>query len=147
MQLQPLDRLVDGLALAVQSEADKIERFGRDRFDRSAIGFVMSGGEELARVERRVQVRLAGTAQRAGQFGGGGSEDQHGLADQRAIDLPRAVAVGFSAEFGGGCDEPAREEAGDVELLPAGELLVDDDGNLGVEAHDGHDSERTACRS
>jgi hypothetical protein len=31
--------------------------------------------------------------------------------------------------------------------LPAGKLLVDDDGNLGVEAHDGHDRVRAVGRS
>lgn len=144
MQLQPLDRLVDCFALAMEGEPDEIERVGRDRLDCGAVGFVMSGGEEFAGIERGAQARLAGTAHHAGEIGRGGGEDQHRLADQRAIDLGRAVAVGFPTELGGSGDEPAREEAGDVELLPDGELLVDDDGNLGVEAHDRHDRERPA---
>ena len=147
MQLQSLDRFVDSLALAMQGEADEIERVGRDRLDRGAVGFVMAGGEEFAGVERGAQARFAGSAQHAGKVGGGRGEDQHRLTDQRPIDLARAVAVSFAAKFGRGGDEPTREEAGDVELLPAGKLLVDDDGNLGVEAHDGHDRERAAGRS
>ncbi len=107
----------------------------------------MAGGEELAGVERGMQSGLAGTAQGAGEIGRGCREDQDGLADQRAIDLARAVAVGLSAEFGRGGDEPARQEAGDIELLPGGELFVDDDGNLGVEAHGEHDRARAADRS
>jgi hypothetical protein len=66
MQLQPLDRLVDGLALAMESEADEVERVGRDRLDRGAVGLVMAGGEKLAGVERRPQAGLVGAAQHAG---------------------------------------------------------------------------------
>lgn len=135
MQFQPLDRLVDGLAVAVQRDADEVERIRGDSLDRGAIGFVMAGREQLPRVERGRQPGFASPPQDAGEVGGGRGEDQDRLAHQRTIDLAGAVAVSLPTEVRCGGDQSARQEGGDIELLPGGELVMDDDGNLGVEAH------------
>ena len=140
MQREAFGDLIDVLAVAMQAEAHEIERLSRHTGDRGAVGGVMAGGEELLCVERRRQPALDRAPKRPLKLFRRSREDEDGLPDEPAIDLPGCVDIGFAGELRIGSDEPAGQETGDVEFLPACEIIPHRDGDLGIEAHE-HDCE------
>lgn len=140
MQRQALRDLVDLLALPMKAKSDEVESLRGDRGDRGAVGGVMAGGEELLRVERRRQPALERAPKRPLKLFRRSREDEDGLPDEPAIDLPGCVDIGFAGELRIGSDEPAGQETGDIEFLPACEIIPHRDGDLGIEAHE-HDCE------
>ena len=106
------------------------------RGDRGAVGGIMAGGEELFRVKRRRQPALERAPKHPPQLLGRGREDEDGLPHEPAIDLPGCVDIAFARELWIGSDKPARQETGDVEFLPACEIISHHDGDLGIEAHE-----------
>ena len=53
MKLQPVDDLVDHLAIGAHRDADEIEIGTRDRLHRLAIGGIMRGLEHVLGIDRR----------------------------------------------------------------------------------------------
>ncbi len=136
MQRQALRGLIDLLAVAVKAKADDVESLGRDRSDRRPVGGVMAGGEELLRVKRRRQPALESAPKRPLKLFRRSRQDEDGLSDEPAIDLPGCVNIGFPGELRMRSDEPAGQEASDVQFLPAREIISHHDGDLGIEAHE-----------
>jgi len=139
MQRQALRHLVDLLALAMQREPREIERFGRNSRDRGAIVGVVARREKALRVKRRPQTALERTLEHFRKLIGRGRKHEDRLPDERAIDLPGCVDIGLPGKPGIGSDQPARQETGDIEFLPGGEIISNHDGDLGIEAHE-HES-------
>ena len=135
MELQALRDLVDVLALGVDGEPDEVEAVGRHRRDGGAIGDVVAGGEQLARVDRRLQPTLAAAPQRPREILAGGREDQDGLPHEGPIAPAGRIPIALAGQLRIGSDQAAGQEAGDVQLLPDGEVVADDDGDLGGEDH------------
>ena len=146
MKRQAIGDLVDLLPVPIKAEPGEVERIGLDRRDRGAVVGVVVGGEELAGVYRGPQSTLPGAAERSCELLARRREDQDRLTNQRTIGLAGGVEVALAGEFGIGSDQPARQEAGDVEFLPGREIVAHHDGDLGLEAHgNGSKRERTAA--
>src|SRR5258708_15959929 len=147
MELQPFGDLVDLLALGVQRQAEQMERVGRDGGYCGPVVAVVPGGEQLACVDRDGQVALRRALERGAQLGAGGGEDEDRLADKRPVSAAGGIDIALAGELRIYSDEPAREETGDVELLPDCQLVADDNGDLGVGAHGGKSAVTRAARS
>ena len=93
VELQPIDDLVDHLALGTQGQPHEIEITPRHRLHRGAVGLVMGGLEHVLGVERRCDIARQRPFQRARQRCAVGAVDQDRLADQRQIFCFRAVFV------------------------------------------------------
>ena len=136
MKLQPIDNLVDHLALGTHREADEIEIGARDRLHDLAVGGIMRGREHVLGVERRFDATRERAVQRPRQRGAVGAVDQDRLADQGQIARPRSVFVVVTDTFGEGCGDAAGEEAVGSREAKAAEVLV----AIGHEADLGHDA-------
>lgn len=135
MQLQPLDDLVDLLALGMEPKADEIERIRRHRRDGGAVVAIIAGCEQFFGIEMRPDTALLCPLQHVRKLGTARGEDQDRLADQGPVEAAGRILIRFACEFGGGSDEPAGEEACDIEFLPGCEIIANHDGDLGIVTH------------
>lgn len=135
VQFQPLGDLVDLLALSVQAEADEIERIRGHRSDRGAVVHVIAGCEQFFGIEMRPDAALLRPLEHGPELRVARRKDQDGLADQWPVEAAGAIPVGLAREFQRGSDEPAGEEAGDIEFLPGCEIIANHDGDLGIVTH------------
>jgi len=96
----------------------------------------MRGGEEVV-CEDRQPFDLARHRSLVGaaEPGAVGGVDDDRLPAHRQVAVAGAVDVGLPDKCRVGCGDAADQEGGHVRLLPDGELLVEDDRDLGVEVH------------
>ena len=94
----------------------------------------LPGREQVGGEHRRAAARGRGRdrARRANVSVAG--EDHHRLAEHRQVGGAVGVGVGLADQLGGRRGDPADEEGGDVQGLPGGEVVAQQDGDLGVEA-------------
>ena len=136
MKLQPVDDLVDRLALGAHRKADQVELGADHRLHHFAVGGVMRGLEHVLGIDRGLDVARQRAFERAGQRRTVGAIDQDRLSDQRQIFGARTVFVILADALGKRRGDAAGQERGDVELLPRFQVGPDDDRDLGVELHD-----------
>ena len=96
---------------------------------------VVARREQLERVDRGREAAVQRAAQRSRQLGPRSLEDQDRLPDERAVAGARGIDIALARELGMTTDEPAAQEAGDVEFLPVCEIIAHGDGEFGIEAH------------
>src|SRR5882724_6680326 len=99
MKLQPIEDLVDHLALGAQREPDEIEVASPNRLDRGAVGGVVGGREHVLDIERGRDVAGQRAFERARQRRAVGAVDQDRLADQRQIARAGTVFVSVADAF------------------------------------------------
>src|SRR5690606_41792145 len=114
--------------------ADRL-RGGGDGAAGRAVRPVVTGLEQLGDVVG--DVHAAGEGARVGLADGAGVGlvDQDGLPEHRHVGVARRVLVRFADDLREAARDGAREEGGDVQPLPGGQVVADHDPDLGVEAH------------
>lgn len=135
MQRKAFQNLVDEPALGGETESDEIERIAGNRGDRRAVVDIVVCAEERLRIDRGRNPAVERAPPRAGQAVGIGCEDEHRRADQGRVMNPVGVAVGLAGQRRIPPDQPARKEAGDVQLLPGLEILTHDNGDFRILWH------------
>ena len=136
MRAELVENLVDDLSLCVESEADEVELGGGDRGDGGAVRLVVRGCEEVVGEDGEPfdvpRHRALVSAAKPGSVSG---VDEDRLPAHRQVVVAAAIDIGLPDERRVGPGDAADEEGGHVRLLPDGELLVEDDRDLGVELH------------
>src|SRR5690606_27116070 len=135
VQAQPPEHLVHAVSRAVDAEADERHRVGGDGADGRAVRLVVTGLEHLLDVDG--DVHAAGEGARVGLADGAGVGlvDQDGRPEHRQVGVARRVLVRFADDLREAARDGAREEGGDVQPPPGGQVVADHDSDLGVEAH------------
>src|SRR3982750_2400742 len=125
MKLQPINDLVDHLALGAHRKSNEVEVRARHCPPRLAIGGIMRGLEHVLGVDRRLDAARQGPIERARQCGTVGAVDQDRLSDQRVIFRARRVLIGLADAVGKRSRDAAGQERGNVELLPGLKISAD----------------------
>src|SRR5690349_15706576 len=96
----------------------------------------MGGLEHVLGVEGGPDVTCQSAFERTRQCGAVcRAIDQDRLSDQRLILRAGAVFVRRADTFWIGCSDAARQEGGDIQLLPGFEIGTNDQRDLGIELH------------
>ena len=93
----------------------------------------MAGREHFLDIERTRHAAVQRAAVDGAQGLLVGAEHDDRLNAQRIVDVAGGVAVRFADNSRRLRDDAARQEGRDVELLPAGKVLAQDDDDLGIE--------------
>jgi hypothetical protein len=134
VQRRALHDLVDGVARAVHRHPDEVEVGAPDGRDDRSVGLVVPGREHVGGEHRgRHPAPDRALAHRRDDLPAA-LEHQHRLAEQRQVGRAVRVRVGLAEQVRVRRDA-AGEERGDVEPLPGREVVADDHGDLGLEAH------------
>jgi NAD(P)-dependent dehydrogenase (short-subunit alcohol dehydrogenase family) len=119
--------------------ADQVEVLGRDRPHGRAVLVVVARAEQLVGVDRDLGLALERAPVRLPERVRAGLEHEHGLAQHGQVaDAVRVLVLRPDGPLGARGDDAAHQERGDVEPLPGGEVVADDDGDLGREVGDTH---------
>jgi hypothetical protein len=132
---QPVDDLVDHLALGAHGEADKVEIGADHRPHHFAVSSVVRGLEHVLGINRRLHVTRQCPLQRARKRRPICAIDQDRLAYQRKILSARAVCIGLADAFRKCRRNTAGQECSDIQLLSRFEVGSDHDRDLGIELH------------
>jgi hypothetical protein len=134
---QAAEDLVHHAPLVVQGEPNQPQRVGGNRCDRGPVVGIVVGAEQL--LGEDAQAHLVGdrAGVRGGELLGGPDEHQHGLDEHGQVLATGAVLVRLADDLVAAGGHRPRQERGHVQLLPGRQVVADDDGELGVEAHAG----------
>ena len=114
MKLQPVDDLVDHLALGAHGEPNEIKLGADHGAHHLAVGGVMRGLEHVFGIDRGRDAPGQRAFERAGKRRSVGAVDQDRLADQRKISGARAVFIGLADAFRKRRRDAAGQECSDT---------------------------------
>lgn len=125
--------LVGDLLVGSERDADNLGGLRRELGEHGPVGRVMAGRKHFLDIERTRDAPVQRAAVDGAQGLLIGAKDDDRLNAQRIVDVAGGIAVRFADHSRRLRDDAARQEGRDVELLPAGKVLAQDDDDLGIE--------------